>query len=103
MKKAYLAIPPILITYKIYSMKKNDLKVLLRINDNVIAEDIQGILEASGIYTMLVSDNPASSVLNAYMGSNPMENITIQINEIDYQKAVEILRDSPYEELLTNL
>jgi len=52
-------------------MEKNDLRLLLSIEDRVIAEDIQNMLEESEIYTMLVSDNPASSVLSSYMGLNP--------------------------------
>ena len=81
-------------------MKENDLKLLLSIEDRIIAEDIQAILEESEIYTMLVSDNPASSVLSAYSGLNPMECISIQINKDDFQRAIEILTDSPYNELV---
>ena len=83
-------------------MEKNDLRLLLSIEDRVLAEDIQRLLEESDIYTMLVSDNPASSALSSYMGSNPTENIDIQINIDDYQRAVEILTDSPYKELVDN-
>ncbi len=83
-------------------MEKNDLKLLLSIDDRVIAEDIQSILEVSEIYTLLISDNPASSVLNAHLGSNPTESINIHINISDYQKAIEILNDSPYNELINN-
>jgi hypothetical protein len=83
-------------------MEKNDLRLLLSIEDRVLAEDIQSLLEESDIYTMLVSDNPASSALSSYMGSNPTENIDIQINIDDYQRAVEILTDSPYKELVDN-
>jgi len=81
-------------------METNDLRLLVSIDDRVIAEDIQSILEESDIYTMLVSDNPASSVMNSYMGSNPTESIDIQINIEDYQRAIEILIDSPYKELV---
>ena len=81
-------------------MEKNDLRILLSIEDRVIAEDIQNILEESEIYTMLVSDNPASSILTTYSGMNPVECIDIQLNKNDYQRAVEILIDSPYKELL---
>ena len=70
--------------------------------DRVLAEDIQSFLEESDIYTMLVSDNPASSVLGSYMGLNPTENIDIQINIEDYQRAIEILTDSQYKELVDN-
>jgi len=35
-------------------MKKDDLRILLSIEDRFIAEDIQRFLEESGIYTMLV-------------------------------------------------
>ena len=83
-------------------MEKNDLRLLLSIEDRVIAEDIQNMLEESEIYTMLVSDNPASSVLSSYMGLNPTESIDIQINNDDYQRAIEILIDSPYKELVDN-
>ena len=42
-------------------MEENDLRILVSIEDRVIAEDIQNMLEESEIYTLLVSDNPASS------------------------------------------
>lgn len=83
-------------------MSKNDFKLLLSIDDRIIAEDIQSVLDASEIYTALQSDNPASSVLNAYLGSNPYEKINIIINSNDYQRAIEILKDSPYRELVIN-
>ena len=83
-------------------MEKNDLRILLSIEDRVLAEDIQSLLEESGIYTMLVSDNPASSVLGSYMGLNPTESIDIQINIEDYRRAIEILTDSPYKEIVEN-
>jgi len=83
-------------------MEKNDLRLLLSIEDRIIAEDIQNLLEESEIYTMLVSDNPASSVLSSYTGLNPTEDIDIQINNDDYPRAIEILLDSPYKELVEN-
>jgi nitrogen regulatory protein PII-like uncharacterized protein len=81
-------------------METNDLRLLLSLEDRAIAEDIQNILEESEIYTMLVSDNPASSILTTYMGFNPVESIDIQINKEDYERAIEILSDSSYKELL---
>jgi hypothetical protein len=75
-------------------MKTNDLRVLLSTEDRVVAEDIQSILEEHDIYTMLVSDNPASSVIGIYMGSSAMETIDIQINNEDYQRAIEILNEN---------
>ena len=83
-------------------MEKNDLRLLLSLEDRVLAEDIQSLLEESDIYTMLVSDNPASSVLGSYMGLNPTESIDIQINIDDYRLAIEILTDSPYKEIVEN-
>lgn len=82
---------------------KTDLTVLLEIDDMIVAEDIQRVLEDSQIYSLLVSDNPASSVLNVYSGFNPTENVTIQINKNDYQKAVEIINNSAYKDLLTDI
>ena len=81
-------------------MEENDLRILLSIEDRVIAEDIQNMLEESEIYTLLVSDNPASSIITTYSGLNPIESVDIQINKNDYQRAIEILTDSPYNELL---
>jgi len=75
-------------------MKTNELRVLLSTEDRIVAENIQSILEEHDIYTMLVSDNPASSVIGIYMGSSAMEMIDIQINEEDYQRAVEILNEN---------
>ena len=81
-------------------MAKDDLRLLLSLEDRIIAEDIQGLLEESEIYTMLVSDNPASSIMTTYTGFNAAESIGIQINTEDYQRAIDILIDSPYKELI---
>jgi hypothetical protein len=81
-------------------MENNDLRLLLSIEDRIIAEDIQNILEDSDIYTILVSDNPAASILTTYTGFNQVESIDIQINKEDYERAIELLIDSPYKELL---
>ncbi len=80
-------------------MDTNDLKLLITIEDRVIAEDIQSILEEYDIYTILDSDNPASSVITTYTGLNPFESIDIKINVLDFQRATEILNESPYKEL----
>ena len=81
---------------------ENDLTTLLEIDDMIIAEDIQRVLEDSQIFTMLVSDHPASSVLNIYSGQNPSENLSIRINKNDYLKAIEILKNTAYKDLLPN-
>ena len=81
---------------------ENDLTILLETSDMVLAEDIQALLESSQIYSVLVSDNPASSVLNVYSGFNPIESIQIKINKDNYRKAMEIVKNSAYKELLTN-
>lgn len=81
----------------------NDLTILLETTDRVIAEDIQVLLEDSQIYSLLASDNPASSVLSIYLGSNPIENVSIQVNKKDYQKAVEIISNSAYKDLVTTV
>jgi len=83
-------------------MHNNDVRLLLSTEDRVISEDIQRILEEADIYTLLCSDNPASSYLSAYIGLNPAEGIDIQINQNDYPRAIEILLDSPYRELVEN-
>ncbi|MBN1651870.1 MAG: DUF2007 domain-containing protein [Bacteroidales bacterium] len=81
-------------------MDKNEIVRLLSIDDRILAEDIQRLLDESGIYTLLVSDNPASSVMNAYTGLNAIERIEIQINKLDYQQAIEALHQSPYKDLV---
>ncbi len=84
-------------------MMNNDLRLLVSVEDRVIAEDIQNILEKFEIYVLLVSDNPASSYMSTYFGFNPAENIDIQVNKNDYQRAIEILNNSAYKELLNNV
>lgn len=81
---------------------KNDSTILLETADMVIAEDIKDLLEGSQIYSILVSDNPASSVLNVYSGFNSTENVSIRVNIKDYQIAVELIKNSVYKDLLTN-
>jgi hypothetical protein len=81
-------------------MKTNDLQLLATIEDRIIAEDIQSILEEYEIYTILDSDNPASSIISTYSGLNPIESIDIKINILDYQRAIEILAESSYKELI---
>jgi hypothetical protein len=83
-------------------MTESDLITLVEIEDKFIAEDIQQLLEDYQIYSVLISDNPASSVLNVYSGFAPIENISIRINKIDYLKATEIMTKSEYKDLLTN-
>ncbi|MCK9305686.1 MAG: DUF2007 domain-containing protein [Bacteroidales bacterium] len=80
---------------------KTDLTTLLEIDDRFLAEDIQQLLEQNQIYSILISDNPASSIMNVYSGFNPLENISIQINKSDHQKAIEILTNSEYKVLLS--
>lgn len=81
---------------------KNDSTILLEISDMIIAEDIRSLLENSSIFSLLVSDNPASALLNVYSGFEPIENISIKVNSNDYTKAVEIITKSIYKDLLTN-
>ncbi len=83
-------------------MATNEIILLLSTEDRVVAEDIQHRLEKSGIFTLLVSDHPASSYMSAYFGLNPAEGINIQINSDDCPQAIEILKDSPYGELFDN-
>ena len=80
---------------------ETEIITLLEVNDMIVAEDIQSLLEESQIYSVLASDNPASSALKAYFGSNPAENVSIQINKDDYQEAVAIINISVYKDLLT--
>ncbi len=80
----------------------SDLKELFTINDRTIAEEVQNYLDGFKIYTMITSDNPSSSAINAFMGANPIEEITVLVNVLDYPKAVKILGDSQYKSLVNN-
>ena len=44
--------------------------------------------------------NPASSVVNAYTGSHPAETVKLVVNINDFDKAIEILGNSPYKDLI---
>ena len=83
-------------------MGTNDIMRLLSIEDRGIAEEFKDLLEESEIFTMLVTDNPASSFMGAYFGLNHKESIEIQINKNDYLLAMEILNESPYKDLVRN-
>lgn len=83
-----------------YKLNMDDIVLLLETADRIIAEDIQRLLEESDIYVLLESDHAASSIVNIYSGMNPAENIRVKINKTDYQKGVEILKDSPYHDML---
>jgi hypothetical protein len=83
-------------------MGNSDLRLLASTGDRGIAEEIKSFLEEFKIYTMLVSDNPASSYINTYFGFSPVENIDMQINKDDYQQAIQILKESPYQQLFEN-
>ena len=78
----------------------NDTQALLKTDDRVMAEDIKNLLEESEIYTLLRSDNPASSVMTAYVGST-YEGITIIVNSDEYVKAKEIIQNSPYGDVVS--
>jgi len=82
-------------------MKQDDLKVLMTIDDRLLAEEIQNFLEELKIYTLLASDNPALSILTTYTGISPTENIEIMINAQDYTLAVESLKQSQYKEMFS--
>ena len=81
-------------------MKKEDSKLLLTIEDRIIIEDIQRTLEDSNIYSVVVSDNPASSAINSFMGSAPLESLALIVNIDDYKNAVEILSKTQYKDLI---
>ena len=81
---------------------KNNIITLLQVDDMGVAKEIQALLEESDIYCLLISDNPASSIINVYGGFNPAENVTVQVNESDFQAAAEIIGNSFYKDLLSN-
>ncbi len=78
----------------------DDTKCLLQIGDKIIAEEIQRILEEEGVYSLLRSDNAASSFLNTYVGVGTIENIDLIVNVNDYSKAVELIKNTTYADLL---
>jgi len=80
-------------------MKTNDLINLVTIENRFIADNIQSILEEHEIYSLSQSDNPAASVISSY-GLKPLECIEIKINALDYQRAIEILAETPYKEFI---
>lgn len=80
-----------------------DIQILLKTDDRMMAEDIRSLLEESDIYTLLRSDHPASSVMGAYVGFRPMEGITMIVNIDEYEKAKEIVENSPFNELVSFL
>ena len=83
-------------------MKNEYSKLLLSIDNRIIAEEIQRILEDSNIYCVVVSDNPASSAMSSFMGSSPAENLDLIVNIEDYDNAVAILSKNQYKDLINH-
>ncbi|MGQ1787275.1 MULTISPECIES: putative signal transducing protein [unclassified Saccharicrinis] len=81
-------------------MADTEIKALLQVSDKIIAEEIKRILEGSGIYSLLHSDNPASSLMNTYFGSATQDDITLKVNAADYENAVKIIEEHGYQDLL---
>lgn len=79
---------------------EKDHQSLFTLGDRTLAEEVQRYLDGFRIFTLLVSDNPSSSVMNAMMGSGPLEKIDIRVNRDDHDRALEVLKDSPYKELV---
>ncbi len=77
-----------------------DTRILLSTDDRVMAEDIKSLLIESEIYTLLRSDNPASSIMGAYIGVNPLEGITMIVNVDEYEKAKKIIQTSLFAEVV---
>lgn len=73
---------------------KNEMKVLLSIESKLQAEEIQLILKENGIPSLIQSDHPASSAMNAFAGPNVFEDISVFVNEADYEKSVEIVKNT---------
>lgn len=78
----------------------NDTQALLKTDDRIMAEDIKSLLEESEIYSLLRSDNPAGSIMTAYVGS-ALEGITIIVNKDEYLKAKEIIQNSPFVDVVS--
>jgi len=85
--------------HQIQPMAK-DTQILLKTDDRIMAEDISSLLEESEIFTLLRSDNPASSVMGMYVGVNPPEGITMIVNVEEYPKAKEIIQNSHFAEVV---
>lgn len=81
-------------------MKEAEIIDFIGLSDGPIAEEIQRIMEEEGIYSLLQSNNPASSVTRAYLGSVQMDYFFIKINKDDYTKAKEIVITHGYEDFL---
>jgi hypothetical protein len=79
-----------------------DLKQLLTVTNRALAEEIQNYLESKTIICLLKSDNPASSVLNLYMGGATLESITIFVHSSVFAQAVGFIKESPYHEIITS-
>ncbi len=80
---------------------KNDIITLLHIDNRPLGEEIQRILENENIYSLLESENPASSFISTSMGANSFyESMQIKVTSADYEKAHKLISKSAYKELL---
>ena len=77
-------------------MEDKDTRILFRTDRRRKAEEVQRYLDEAKVYTLIASDNAASSALNAFLGTNPSERVQVQVNKEDYEKAVKLLTDFPF-------
>ncbi|MBN2519901.1 MAG: DUF2007 domain-containing protein [Bacteroidales bacterium] len=77
----------------------NELVSLVKVNDKAIAEEIQHVLQETGIYSILKSDHPASSALSMYVGNNVFETISVYVTKDNSFRASQILENTPYYQL----
>ena len=78
----------------------NELKLLLVVPDKGTADEIQRLLESGGVYCIQMSDNPASSLMSVYSPATVIENISIKVHRDDFSRAVEIIGETSYSDLL---
>ncbi len=82
------------------SNNKDEVLVLLMADNMMVAQDIRQYLEEEGVYTLIESDNPASSVMNVYTGMNAIESISIKIVASEFERAIELLEASPFSDYI---
>jgi len=83
------------------SKSKDEILVLCIVDNMIVAQDMRRYLEEKGIYTLIESDNPASSVMNVYTGMNAFESISIKIVASEFEKACNALESSPFSEYMS--
>lgn len=79
---------------------ETEIKDLMKLTNRTIAQEVQHLLEEHGIYSLIESDHPASSLMAVYSRMNVIEDLVVKVHRDDEMGARSVIVAGGYEEYL---